>query len=143
MNALRIGLPALLLTLVFAQPASAAPLKVGVFDKQRIVDESQLGLAARGRFEELQSQREGEVAEKQKTLEKLQQSYQQKAQVLSEEKRLQLQRELVASGEKLGSRGPCAVRPEAQDLLIRKCSYGPGELLEDLIHRINSMTPGP
>jgi outer membrane protein len=83
------------LTLLAAAPVSAQGLKIGVFDKQRIVDEAKLGLAAKGRFEKLQSAREQEVAEKQRGFEQLQQDYTQKASILTEDKKLDLQRELA------------------------------------------------
>jgi Skp family chaperone for outer membrane proteins len=86
---------ALVLALPLTAAAQSASLKVGIFDKQRIVDESKLGLAAKARFEKLQAEREVEVNAKQKALEELQQSLQQKAPVLSDDKRLDLQREVA------------------------------------------------
>ena len=93
---------ALLVTIV-PVAASAQALKVGVFDKQRIVDESKLGVAAKGRFEKIQGERETEVATKQKAFEALQQAYDQKASVLSEDKRLEMQRDIARSRDELQS----------------------------------------
>jgi len=85
-----------LAALAVALPAAAqAPLKMAWFDKQRIVDESKLGVASRERFEKQQQAAEAEVAEKQKAFETLQQSYNQKAQVLSEDKRVEMQRQVA------------------------------------------------
>lgn len=84
-----------LAALAGAPPATAQDLKVAVFDKQRIVDESRLGAATRARFEKQQKEAENEVIEKQKAFEAIQASYQQKAQALSEEKRLELQRQVA------------------------------------------------
>jgi outer membrane protein len=92
-HALRLA--TLALVLAAAVPAAAQGLKVGVFDKQRIVDESKLGLAAKVRFEKLQAAREQEVAEKQRAFETMQQEYTQKASILTEDKKLDLQRELA------------------------------------------------
>lgn len=83
------------LTLGLAGSARAQALKVGVFDKQRIVDESRLGIAARERFEGQQQQAEQQVSERQRAFEALQAEYNQKAQVLSEERRLDMQRQVA------------------------------------------------
>lgn len=96
----RLSLPVLsalfvLLAFAAARPAAAQGLKLGVFDKQRIVDESKLGLGAKTRFEGLQASREAEVAEKQKAFERMQADYSQKASILTEDKRLEMQRELA------------------------------------------------
>lgn len=82
--------------------AQAAP-KLGVFDKQRVVDESKLGTSAKTRFEKLQSSREGEVEEKRKAYETLQKAYEQQEGVLSDEKKLERQRELARSRDELQS----------------------------------------
>ena len=81
--------------LLAAAPVSAQGLKIGTFDKQRIVDDSKLGLGAKTRFEKIQSAREQEVAEKQRSFEQMQQDYSQKATILTEDKKLDLQRELA------------------------------------------------
>ena len=96
----RITRPVLLvlaasIALLAAAPVSAQGLKIGVFNKQRIVDESKLGLSAKTRFEGLQAAREAEVAEKQKAFERMNADYSQKASILTEDKRLELQRELA------------------------------------------------
>lgn len=98
----RIALAPLVLVagLSLAAPA-AAQLKIGVFDKQRVVDQSKLGRAAKERFERLQGQREQDVAEKQKAFETLKQSYEQKASVLSEEKRRELARQVERAKDEL------------------------------------------
>ena len=91
-----------LAVLAAAGPALAqSSLKLGWFDKQRIVDESQLGLVTRERFEKLTQVAEAEVAVKQKAFETLQQSYNQKAQVLSEDKRIELQRQAAKARDEL------------------------------------------
>ena len=84
-----------LAALAAAGPAAAQGLKIGVFDKQRIVDDSKLGLSAKTRFEGLQAAREAEVAEKQKAFEQMQAEYSQKASILTEDKRLEMQRGLA------------------------------------------------
>jgi Skp family chaperone for outer membrane proteins len=100
----------LFVLVTLASAASAQTLKVGVFDKQRIVDESKLGLASKTRFEKLQAEREAEVSEKQKSYETLQASFQQKAQVLSDEKKLELQRDLARARDEWQSAGQNAER---------------------------------
>lgn len=92
-----------LLAVLVAATASAQSLKIGVFDKQRIVDESKLGVAAKARFEKLQADREAEVATKQAAYEALQKAYEQKASVLSEDKRLEMQRDIARSRDELQS----------------------------------------
>lgn len=93
----RLAVVAAILGAAFvAQPAAAqSGLKIAWFDKQRIVDESKLGIASRERFEKQQQAAEAEVSEKQKAFETLQQSYNQKAQVLSEDKRVEMQRQVA------------------------------------------------
>ncbi len=51
------------LVLLAAAPVSAQGLKVGVFNKQRIVDQSKLGLAQKARFEEVAPILEGNKAD--------------------------------------------------------------------------------
>ncbi len=87
------------LVLLAAAPASAQGLKIGVFNKQRIVDESKLGLGQKTRFEKVQAAREQEVAEKQRHFEQLQQDYGQKASILTEDKKLDLQRQLARASD--------------------------------------------
>ena len=74
---------------------SAQGLKIGVFDKQRIVDESRLGVTAKGAFERTAADREQEVATKQKAFETMQQAYEQQASVLSMDKKMEMQRNLA------------------------------------------------
>jgi Skp family chaperone for outer membrane proteins len=86
-----------------AQAPAAAGLKLGKFDKQRVVDESKLGTGAKARFEKLQASRETEVEDKRKAYEALQKAYEQQEGVLSEEKKLERQRELARSRDELQS----------------------------------------
>jgi outer membrane protein len=92
---LRLALAAVVAGLALAAPASAQALKIGTFDKQRVVDESKLGQAAKDKFEKLQAARESEVDEKQKTYETLKKAYDQQSAVLSDDKKLERQRELA------------------------------------------------
>ncbi len=89
--------------LATAMPLSAEGLKIGVFDKQRIVDESQLGKVIKTRFEKQQADREAEIEGKRKTFEAAQKAYEQQASVLSDEKRLERQRELARQRDELQS----------------------------------------
>lgn len=99
------GLAVALCLLAMAAPAQvqAQGTKIGVFDKQRIVDESGLGKAVKTRFEKQQAEREAEIDGKQKSYEAAQKSYEQQAGVLSDEKRLDRQRELARMRDELQS----------------------------------------
>lgn len=104
----RIGTTFLALTLLAATASMASAqatvtAKLGVFDKQRIVDESGLGKAVKTRFEKQQADREAEIDGKQKAYEAAQKSYEQQAGVLSDEKRLDRQRELARMRDELQS----------------------------------------
>ena len=102
----RSFLPAFaLVALAAALPAGAqtTPAKIGVFDKQRVVDESKLGTASKERFEKLQTSRQGEVTEKQKAFDALQKAYDQQSAVLSDEKKLERQRELARAHDEAQS----------------------------------------
>jgi outer membrane protein len=83
----------------FAQAGS----KIGVFDKQRIVDESDLGKSVKSRFEKQQADREAELDGKQKAYDAAQKAYDQQNAVLSDEKRLDRQRELARMRDELQS----------------------------------------
>lgn len=91
----RLALLAPVLVLVLAPAAARAELKLGVFDKQRIVDESKLGTAAKARLDKLVTTRQTEVEEKKKGFETLRKTYEQQQAALSDEKKLERQRELA------------------------------------------------
>jgi len=105
LNARCIGTSLVVLALIAAAtPASAqTSAKIGVFDKQRIVDESGLGKGVKVRFEKQQTDREAEIEGKQKAYEAAQKAYEQQAGVLSDEKRLDRQRELARMRDELQS----------------------------------------
>jgi Skp family chaperone for outer membrane proteins len=94
-HVLRLVAPAALLLLAALPAAAQGSLKIGTFDKQRIVDESKLGVGAKSRFEKLQTAREAEIDEKKKSFEGLRKTYEQQEGALSDEKKLERQRELA------------------------------------------------
>ena len=95
----------LALALAVYAPAAFAQgaVKIGVFDKQRIVDESALGKGVKTRFEKQQTDREAEIEAKQKAFDAAQKAYEQQSAVLSDEKRLERQRELARQRDELQS----------------------------------------
>jgi outer membrane protein len=104
LNARRLASAFALLAVLGASAASAqTAAKIGVFDKQRIVDESGLGKGVKVRFEKQQTDREAEIEGKQKSYEAAQKAYEQQAGVLSDEKRLDRQRELARMRDELQS----------------------------------------
>jgi outer membrane protein len=92
------------LSLAAAQSALAqSAFKIGTFDKQRLVDESKLGQGVKARFEKLQKAREAELDDKKKAYDALQSAYEQQSPVLSDEKKLERQRELAREHDELQS----------------------------------------
>ena len=90
--------------LVLLAPAAArADLKIGTFDKQRIVDQSKMGAAAKGRLDQLVTSRQNEVEEKRKAFEALRKTYDQQQAALSDEKKLERQRELARMHDEVQS----------------------------------------
>lgn len=87
----------------FAPLAARADMKIGTFDKQRMVDQSKLGSGAKSRFEKLQSAREGEIEERKKAFESLKKTYETQAGALSDEKKLEKQRELARMRDEVQS----------------------------------------
>jgi len=95
---------AALISLAVAQAALAqSALKLGTFDKQRLVDESKLGQAVKSKFEKLQKAREGELEDKKKAFDALARAYEQQAPVLSDEKKAERQSELARAQDDLRS----------------------------------------
>ena len=86
-----------------APVAARADMKIGTFDMQRMVDQSKLGTGAKGRFEKLQSAREAEIEDKKKSFEALKKTYETQAGALSDEKKLEKQRELAKMRDEVQS----------------------------------------
>ena len=95
MHAFRLAVLAPALLLVLAPAAVRAELKIGTFDKQKIVDDSKLGTAAKARLDKLVTARQAEVEERKKAFETMRTTYEQQQAALSDEKKLERQRELA------------------------------------------------
>ena len=94
MTARKLVVPVLALALACGAlagvPARAQALKIGVFDAQRISEETAEGAKIKARLRKIQEDKQAELKKMQEELQKLQQEFVATAASLSEEKRKQL-----------------------------------------------------
>ena len=88
---------------LLAPAAAHAQAKIGVFDKQRIVDQSKLGTTAKTKLDKLVTARQDEVEGKRSAFEGMRKTYEQQQAALSDEKRLERQRELARQHDEVQS----------------------------------------
>lgn len=103
--------------LVLSAAVAAAPgvsaqtmLKIGVFDSQRISEETEEGKRVQAQLKEVRAQREREIEEETKRIQELQQQLEQKGLSLSEERRTTLEIDIRRRMLELESRKDIASR---------------------------------
>jgi outer membrane protein len=103
---------ALVAAVALATPGVSAQtaLKIGVFDSQRISEETDEGKRVQAQLKEVRAQREREIEEETKRIQELQQQLEQKGLSLSEEKRTTLEIDIRRRMLELESRKDIASR---------------------------------
>jgi outer membrane protein len=84
-----------------AQTAGTAPIKIGVFDPNRVFEQSELGKKMRTEIDALTQRKRGEVQTKEEEVKALQEKYKQEEPSLSEDKRGERERALQQKGIEL------------------------------------------
>lgn len=92
---LKVFLPSLALTLVFAGSVSAQDLKIGFVNPSRVSSESPQAEAARRKLEEEFAPRDQELVEMQKELQEMEEKLNRDAAIMSEAERRKLERQVV------------------------------------------------
>lgn len=156
-----------------AEAAAPSPLRVGVFDPNRVFEQSSLGKKMRGEIETLTQKKRGEVQTKEDEIRALQEKFKQEEPSLSEDKRGERERTLQQKGielKRLRDDASREVQSQVSDVeerfqkqvlsVIEKLgreqgytlifdraalafSHPSADITEEIVNRLNSTQAGP